>query len=221
MIDKTKTNKYVLYSAILAIVLLISYILYFKTNTNVKLSNKPDVYTEVTTWKDKYNNEHAVLQTALLEKEQFKKAVDSISEVLKVSKNNIDGVLAVTSKLDTIFQPKYIPVYMDGKKYFGFEKKDNYLTLTAIIKDTNDISVRLQSLDTLHVVSYHKTKFLGATTNYVDISNSSPYNKIVSGYNYIQKEHTKRFGIGPNVSYDPINNKVTVGIGLQYNIIRF
>lgn len=220
MIKKT-TNKYVLYSAILAIVLLISYILYFKTKTNVKLSNKPDVYTEVTTWKDKYNNEHATLQTALLEKDAFKKQVDSISEVLKVSKNNIDGVLAVTSKTDTFFKPQYIPIYENGKKYFGFEKKDNYLTLTGIIRDTNDISINLQSFDTLHVVSYHKTKFLGATTNYVDISNSSPYNKIVSGYSYIQKERTKRFGIGPNVSYDPINNRVTVGVGLQYNLIRF
>ena len=62
--------------------------------------------------------------------------------------------------------------------------------------------------------------------NNVLITSTNPYVKYnsISGFT-LPKQRKKRFGIGPNFSYgyDPINNKPAffVGIGVQYNIIKF
>lgn len=62
--------------------------------------------------------------------------------------------------------------------------------------------------------------------NNVLITSTNPYVKYnsISGFT-LPKQRKKRFGIGPNFSYgyDPVNNKPAffVGVGIQYNIIKF
>lgn len=209
-------RKHLFYALILIVGLTITYN-FFKKD----ISTPPEVvvdYKEVQLWKDKYNREHATLTQVQLDKESFKKQVDSISKILDVKAKNISGVTSITTKTDTVLYPKL--VYIDSLKSFGFSKKDNYLALSGVIRSDSSLKIDLGLRDTLDIVSYKKTKFF-KTTYGVDVSNRNPYNHIVSGYSYSQSEKIKRFGIGPVVMYDPFNNKVQYGIGLQYNIIRF
>lgn len=69
---------------------------------------------------------------------------------------------------------------------------------------------------------------LGKGKPFVEVTSSNPYNTVKTLKTYqvgLPKE--KRFGVGPNISLSPsfANNsmqiKATVGIGIQYNIIKF
>lgn len=213
---KTNSNK-LLFLLILIVGITITHSL-FKRDNDIITSTIID-YQEVKKWRDKYNNEHNTVKQLQLDKNNFKKQVDSISKLLEVKPKDINSVTSVTTKTDTIFKSKL--VYIDSLKSFGFSKKDNYLALSGLInREDTIISVQLITVDTLTFIPYKKRNFF-KETYVVDITNKNPYNKIISGYSYAQTEKIKRWGIGPNIGYDPLNNKITYGIGIQYNIIRF
>lgn len=212
-----RNSKTLLYILILIVGISIMHSL-FKKDVDIQTSTIID-YTEVQKWKDKYNNEHNTVVQLQLDKKQFRREADSIAELLKVKPKNISSITSVTTKGEVIIKEKL--TYIDSLKSFGFSKKDNYLALKGLVNRENDsVNIQINTYDTLTIVPYKKTKFFKETFA-VDVTNKNPYNKIVSGYSYSQTQRIKRWGIGPQVGYDPINQRVTYGIGLQYNIIRF
>lgn len=213
-----KHSNILLYILIILVSTTITYSI-FKHSNNIPEPQTIVDYREVQKWKDKYNNEHSTLLQTQLDKSSFEKQVDSISKVLNTKPSNIGSVTSIATKTETIIQTKI--VYVDSSKSYLFSKKDNYLSLEGIV-DTRDSSVKVQLglVDTLTIIPYRKTTFFRETFA-VDVTNKNPYNHIVSGYSFARSEKIKRLGLGPQVGYNPFNGKFTVGIGLQYNLIRF
>lgn len=212
-----RNSKYIIFILIVLVSSSITYTFFRKEINNPPITIVD--YKEVEKWKDKYNNEHNRLVQTQLDNKTFRRQVDSIADLLKVKSQDVESVTSVITKSEVVIKEKI--TYIDSLKSFGFSKKDNYLALNGVIdRIDSTVDIKLGLVDTLTVVPYKKTKFF-KETHYVDITNKNPYNKIVSGYSYSKTDRIKRFGIGPNITYNPIDNKVSYGIGLQYNIIRF
>lgn len=220
--DKHKAAivKAALYFLVVVILILIALLIESMRQTKQQLPTEVK-YIPVYTWKDAYGNMHARLVQEQVQGQKYRKQIDSLSKILKVKGSGIKSVSSIIAKTDTFFTTISEPVYVDSIKYQGFEKVDNYLNLKGIIRNSVSVDIKLALVDTLTFVSYSKAKFLGPTYYYIDISNRNPYSKIVAGYSYVKKEKTKRFGLGPVVSYNPITGRMGVGIGLSYNIVRF
>lgn len=211
-----RNERFLLFALILIVGITITSSLFKRTEP---ITPPPNIvsYEELNRWKDKYNKEHATLTQIRLDNEQFKYQLDSLSKLIKVPKG-ASGVTSIVTKTDTQFVDKL--VYVDSLEGFTFKKKDNYLSLSGLVKRDSSVSINLGLVDTLTIIPFRKTSFF-KDVYAVDVSNKNPYNHIVAGYSYVKSERVKRFGIGPSVQYDPFNNNISVGIGLQYNIIRF
>lgn len=215
--NRSKVHKYILYFIILFLSIFALDSLF---NTSHPEVQSPKIeYREVTKWKDADSNSHYVIKQLQLDKESFKKQSDSLRRLLKLKEKEIVSITSMASKVDTGFSEKVI--YVDSTNTYQFHKKDNYLDLSGVLyKNDNKVDLKLGMLDTLTIVPYHKVRFFKESYG-VDVSNKSPYVNIVSGYSYQYSKPTKRFGIGPNISFDISNKKVIFGVGIQYNIIRF
>jgi hypothetical protein len=158
-----------------------------------------------------------------------KRINDSLAKALGVKPKQIKGVDQLVYKTDTVYLPDTTtPVYVktedtvnkeDGIVGYKVQKHDSYVDIVAVAgKDTGYIS--LVSRDTLTRTTVRKNPLFGASTTTVYIRNSNPYNKIQSGYSWVQKEKKTYISIGPSVSWNPVTNKVNVGIGISFPLIQ-
>lgn len=191
----------------------------FKKENNLALPQTIVDYKEVQKWKDKYDNEHSKITQLVFDKESFKRRADSIAKLLGTKPSDVQSVTSVTTKGDVKVETE--TVYVDSTKTYLFSDSTNYYALTGKLNtNTKKVNLDFGTVDTLTIVPYKKRRFFKETFA-VDVTNKNPYNHIVSGYSYTSSERVKRFGIGPQVGYDPVNKRITYGIGIQYNIIRF
>lgn len=190
----------------------------------------------IDTIRDKEGRQHAVTREVPVESESEKRLavggsyIDTVSTALKVAVDRIEeltkanGTLVARVKLlETI---KEIPD-KSGNSIAATLKVHQDKYLYAEYNPSND-SLFLDYKVALNTAKYSKRKsFLHQRENYINIWSDDP-RVTINGVKRFSEDVTpkpKRFSIGPNVSYS--YNFLTgkwqpaVGIGLQYNLIRF
>lgn len=160
---------------------------------------------------DKYGDRHTLLKTIELNK----------NELAQLKKENnllvhkLNAHIKIVVKTDTFFKSN---VVMDSNCNFFTEKKDNYLSLS--VKGNKDSATfTYQSIDTITYIDFVKYRFLRSNLRTVDIKNKNPYNKITAGQAFVLKEAYTYLSLGPQIGFNPINQKIYLGIGIQFNLL--
>lgn len=184
-----------------------------KDSTPIATELKP-----VDSYKDKYDNLRADIRVQEIEDEkEFKRVTDSFKKVLR-GRTRISSVTTTASKADTYFVN--VPIYIDtSDSTYYFIKEDNYISIYGNVDITNrrtDISYK--SWDTTTFIIYDRKRFLKSDIRTVNISNKNPYNTITHGNSVELKQQKSIFTVGPMVGYDVINNRVSAGVGIMFNV---
>lgn len=188
---------------------------------------------QVKIWKDKYNKEHFLLEKERLNKEVFERQADSMARLLNIKSKQIKQVshiktqVVLSEKLKTIYKTDTIKI---GEKsqvinYTDFTFKDNWIDIRGNV-GKND-SIYIKGSDTLIRVDYVKRKWLlGRKRYYTDFSNKNPYIHIKGLKEVELVRKRENWSVGPFVGIGLIYGhkvefKPTVGVSLQYSLIRF
>lgn len=184
-------------------------------------------------WKDKYDQTHLTLEKERLSKEVFKKSADSMAKLLKIKDNQIKQITHIKTQLEIQKQLnthiKVDSIIKDGEHayitYTEFNYKDKWIDIRGDV-GRND-SIYIKGSDTLVRVDYVKRNWLlGKKRHYVDFTNKNPYIKIEGLKEIELKQNKEKWSIGPffglGIVYgQKIELKPTIGVSLQYNIIKF
>lgn len=198
-----------------------------------QVSDKKIDLSQVQVWKDKYNNEHYKLERLQVDKSVLQAQTDSLAKLLKIkskqiqSFTNIKSGIVIDKKVD--YSVKHDTVWKDGKQiiieYRPFSYKDKWIDIKGDL-GKND-SIHIKGTDTLTKTDYWKRKwFLGKKHYYSDFSNQNPYIKIQGLKQVEVKSTTSRWSIGPSFQLSarlgtPIQIVPSIGVSLQYNLIKF
>lgn len=166
---------------------------------------------------DKYGDRHILLKTIELNKIEID-GLKNDKEIQATKIAKLDKLLAkikITTKVDTFFKTKS---FIDSNFNFYAEKKDEWIKLS--VKGNKDSAIfKYSSIDTIVYVEYIKRNIFKSNEHIVDIKNTNPYNKINTGSSFKIKETTTYLSAGPQIGWNPINQKLYIGIGVQFNLI--
>ncbi|HTJ52655.1 MAG TPA: DUF6549 family protein [Cyclobacteriaceae bacterium] len=100
---------------------------------------------------------------------------------------------------------------------------DGYLAFRATIYDSLHAPYKYTYSDVITMTMSTKKKWLfGKERLYGSGMLGNPNAKITNSTSVLMKDYKdKRFSIGPYVGYDPIQNRPSVGIGMQWALIKF
>ena len=230
----------------IAILMVIIAILYFtnisyqkeaKENANLVIS----LNDTLKTWKDKDSLSHAKVQIIETERtKDFLSLQSKDEEIIKLQKTvkqyekqikNQGSVTNFTSETKIITKDSLVTDSVCGKCYFYFSNSNPWFSVDASIYPTKTPNQLNLSLDLKVkneysvIVGEEKQGLFKKPKPFVEVLNHNPYSETESlkTYQVSNNVRVKRFGIGPNISVG-FNDKGFswfIGIGLQYNLIRF
>ena len=230
----------------IAILVVIIAILYFtnlsyqkeaKENANLVIS----LNDTLKTWKDKDSLSHTKIQIIETERtKDFLSLQSKDEEIIKLQKTvkqyekqikNQGSVTNFTSETKIITKDSLVTDSVCGKCSFYFSNSNPWFSVDASIyptKTPNQLSLSLDlkvKNEYSVIVGEEKQGLFKKPKPFVEVLNHNPYSetKSLRTYQVSNKVRVKRFGIGPNISVG-FNDKGFswfIGIGLQYNLIRF
>lgn len=230
----------------IAILVVIIAILYFtnisyqkeaKENANLVIS----LNDTLKTWKDKDSLSHAKIQIIETERtKDFLSLQSKDEEIIKLQKTvkqyekqikNQGSVTNFTSETKIITKDSLVTDSVCGKCSFYFSNSNPWYSVDASVSPTETPNQLSLSLDLKVkneysvIVGEEKQGLFKKPKPFVEVLNHNPYSETESlrTYQVSNKVRVKRFGIGPNISVG-FNDKGFswfIGIGLQYNLIRF
>ena len=230
----------------IAILVIIIAILYF-TNISYQKEAKENANLVVSlndtlkTWKDKDSLSHAKIQIIETEKtKDFLSLQSKDEEIIKLQKTvkqyekqikNQGSVTNFTSETKIITKDSLVTDSVCGKCSFYFSNSNPWFSVDASIYPTETPNQLSLSLDLKVkneysvIVGEEKQGLFKKPKPFVEVLNHNPYSETESlrTYQVSNNVRVKRFGIGPNISVG-FNDKGFswfIGIGLQYNLIRF
>lgn len=175
------------------------------------------VLKEVEHIKDVNEKLYAKLEQQVSERD---KTIDSLAKALKLKPKHIKGETKVVVRTDTAFIDRVTPIYTGSDTAYMVEKHDPWIDVVAVAgKDTGYIS--LSHRDTLTRVEVVKTYLLRPTERFILLRNSSPYNKVQSGYSWTTKEKSPFITIGFGFSVVPVKPYVLPSINVSKPIVTF
>jgi len=230
------------YKEILLIFFII-FIVFLRTCANSIVNNKriKNYNSEIKKWKDKDSVNHT--KTKIIESQKIKyflelKSKDSmitkLQKVVKNYKNKISKKGNVTlfssnSKInnksktnitikDTIIKNDTVYLYPEYKSDFNL--KNWVIGNTISNKDTTEINLKIKNEYSV-IIGNERKNIFSKNKPFVEIINYNPYTDIKNVKTYkVSTPRTKRIGIGPYVGIG-LDGKYSIGIGVQYNIIKF
>lgn len=230
----------------IAILVVIIAILYFtnisyqkeaKENANLVIS----LNDTLKTWKDKDSLSHTKIQIIETERtKDFLSLQSKDEEIIKLQKTvkqyekqikNQGSVTNFTSETKIITKDSLVTDSVCGKCSFYFSNSNPWYSVDASVSPTETPNQLSLSLDLKVkneysvIVGEEKQGLFKKPKPFVEVLNHNPYSETESlrTYQVSNKVRVKRFGIGPNISVG-FNDKGFswfIGIGLQYNLIRF
>lgn len=230
----------------IAILMVIIAILYFtnisyqkeaKENANLVIS----LNDTLKTWKDKDSLSHTKIQIIETERtKDFLSLQSKDEEIIKLQKTvkqyekqikNQGSVTNFTSETKIITKDSLVTDSVCGKCSFYFSNSNPWFSVDASIyptKTPNQLSLSLDlkvKNEYSVIVGKEKQGLFKKPKPFVEVLNHNPYSETESlrTYQVSNNVRVKRFGIGPNISVG-FNDKGFswfIGIGLQYNLIRF
>lgn len=172
--------------------------------------------------KDKNDKLSAVITQYVVDQATQKKFSDSLAKALRLKPKQIVGVGQSYYKHDTIFtdtgRTKF--VILNGDTSFVIEHHDNWIDLVANARKNGGGTISLSSRDTLTRTEVVKNPLFGKTIREIIIRNSSPYNKLNSGYDWTVKEKRAWLTVGPYIGIDVITLKPSFGVSAQLPLIQ-
>jgi len=201
---------------------------------SVRSCTKPDIVvqpkieeikqTAPTHYTDKGGTEHAEKMVAIGEvnalRGSYQHTIDSLSKLLKVKPKMIREIVQAGTETSGDFIPTYILVD-DSSNQLGVSYQDKWLKISGVTN--SDTSWKYSITDSFTAVTYLKKTGLFRRTLFLDAFAENP-NTHIRGLTGIRVERpVKKFGVGLNVSYayDGLRWRPVMGVGLQYNLIRF
>lgn len=152
-------------------------------------------------YKDKYGREHAVTEKLLIESGLKTQELDKISKELDVARNKIKGLTKVKVVVDTFVVLKNDSFYRDREM--------------LLVKQGDTVFIKLE--DSITIAEYWKRSwFLGKKRLYVDAYNTNKFIKLKKIEALEIKLKDPKFILGPSMTYDPINNRFTLGVSIIY-----
>lgn len=230
----------------IAILVVIIVILYFtnisyqkeaKENANLVIS----LNDTLKTWKDKDSLSHTKIQIIETERtKDFLSLQSKDEEIIKLQKTvkqyekqikNQGSVTNFTSETKIITKDSLVTDSVCGKCSFYFSNSNPWYSVDASIYPTetpNQVSLSLDlkvKNEYSVIIGEEKQGLFKKPKPFVEVLNHNPYSetKSLRTYQVSNNVRVKRFGIGPNISVG-FNDKGFswfIGIGLQYNLIRF
>ena len=230
----------------IAILMVIIAILYFtnisyqkeaKENANLVIS----LNDTLKTWKDKDSLSHAKIQIIETERtKDFLSLQSKDEEIIKLQKTvkqyekqikNQGSVTNFASETKIITKDSLVTDSVCGKCSFYFSNSNPWYSVDASVYPTETPNQLSLSLDLKVkneysvIVGEEKQGLFKKPKPFVEVLNHNPYSETESlrTYQVSNNVRVKRFGIGPNISVG-FNDKGFswfIGIGLQYNLIRF
>ena len=193
------------------------------------------------TWKDKDSLSHAKMQIIETERtKDFLSLQSKDEEIIKLQKTvkqyekqikNQGSVTNFTSETKIITKDSLVTDSVCGKCSFYFSDSNPWYSVDASIYPTetpNQVSLSLDlkvKNEYSVIIGEEKQGLFKKPKPFVEVLNHNPYSetKSLRTYQVSNNVRVKRFGIGPNISVG-FNDKGFswfIGIGLQYNLIRF
>lgn len=228
-----KTKKYLTYDRILLFGIILLILLVSTCNKRKRNEALKGEQESAQIWSDMFGNEHAKVKQLTQEKEDMKRQVDSIAEVLKIKPKTITKYVKAKAKIDTTVKGSpgeviiYDTIWADDGSFRIDTVKEKTLDFvdTSKVPSPLEIHAKGDSLSVkvdidLSVVDYYKrTRVLGLRigkkVHYTDIGTNNPYVKFngAESYKKVEKPPLKlRTGFGLGLSFNPITGKVTPGI---------
>jgi hypothetical protein len=235
-------------NVILVILAVIAILATFKAcDSQAQLAQTTSLYeaanAKLITWKDKdslSNAKIAILQAdnigAFTQLETSEAEIIRLKEEVKRYKKKLtpgssvtvittEGKVADTFKTDTIYVDKNCP---DANPTYKADYNFNDWVWGTVVanKDSIGISVKYKE-DLTFVLGEEKTGFLGLgkRKSFAEVRLNNPYSEVESMRTFqITPPTPKRFGVGPTLSYgigSGFTSQVFVGVGINWNIIRF
>ena len=230
----------------IAILMVIIAILYFtnisyqkeaKENANLVIS----LNDTLKTWKDKDSLSHAKVQIIETERtKDFLSLQSKDEEIIKLQKTvkqyekqikNQGSVTNFASETKIITKDSLVTDSVCGKCSFYFSNSNPWFSVDASIYPTKTSNQLNLSLDLKVkneysvIVGEEKQGLFKKPKPFVEVLNHNPYSETenLKTYQVSNNVRVKRFGIGPNISagLDGKGFSWFIGIGLQYNLIRF
>lgn len=205
-------------------------------NTVLNLNQTINVY------KDAQGRTHAELLQVQVDKATAEAAlqgkIDSLAKEINVKPKQIQSVITVgTQTTGTITSPltPVVPTPTPGQitvpiapqdSIYAVNYKDAWMDFNGKIAQ-GQLTATYKTRDSLNIVGYWKSKGflgLGGKDYHLNIYSFNPNTVITSATNFsIKSPDNKRFGIGPSVAatWQDGKFKPVIGIGVQYNLIRF
>lgn len=224
----TMTNKHILLNIALAIALIIS----LRQCNSYKMQKQENqrlieaMNDTVKFWKDKNGESHYIIQA--LETDNSKKIISlqtkdkeilKLQEAVKEYQNKINKGGAVTvfetiNKIDTVL------VAQADRDTLRFFLSDKWVDMEMTIYQKKEMELAYLFRDEFKIIT---GKDKGKA--FVEITSLNPHSTVKNLRSYINtpKEKNKNWGIGPYIGYGIGSNGLTptVGVGLQYNVLKF
>jgi len=229
-----KTLKKRIKILIIAVVLIILLLVNFKSCSDLTFYKGQSENFELISksWKDKYDQQHLVTQSTVLEKQELLTKYNTLSSGLKLKEKQLkdfkllssNTIVKVKLKTDTVYFSN--PVFIHEKDstnyisdyslYFSF--KDNWVDINGDLGNEDSISIDIK--DSIVITSYTKRKRLHKET-YIDVVSKNPYVTLTNLESYRLPQEKVIFTIAPmiGVGYDFYSKSILpfVGVGLQYH----
>lgn len=241
-----KNNLLWLLFALLIGVLFFTYL----SNRNLKqdLKEKTDLISSlndtVKVWRDKDSLSHAKIQVLETsnpkdfvniksndkEVQDLQKLVKTYQDKLKkkgsatIFETTTEIGTQIPTKVDTIYVPKdglvvKKPVYYSSFNLGGWVEGN-----TKATEDSTQVNLKVRNEYSV-IIGEESQGWFKPRKPFVEVINKNPYSETDKLRTYqVQTPAVKRFGIGPFVGYgigSNFNAGVFIGVGLQYNLIRF
>lgn len=176
-------------------------------------------------WTDKYGNAHAELQEIILEKEQMKKQVDSISEVLKIKPKQVIKYIKADLIVNTVLVTDVDTVKITdtagvGTIVYDIKYRDStFLSLEGRVP-SNPQKFKIGLNAQITYTEYWKRKKIlglkiGSKERFIDLGTNNPYVTLDNAKAYKLKPDRKlkvKTGIGIGVTVNPITGKILPGV---------
>lgn len=195
-------------------------------------------------WKDKDSLSHAkiqVLETSnpkdFINLKSNDKEVQDLQKLVKTYQDKLKKKGSATifettteigtqipTKVDTIYVPKNgleikKPVYNSS-----FNLGNWVIGNTKATEDSTSINLKVKNEYSV-IIGEESQGWFKPRKPFVEVINKNPYSETTSLRTYqVQQPKVKRFGIGPVLGYgitSDFKSDIFIGVGLQYNLIRF
>lgn len=179
----------------------------------------PDTIPVVQTRVDNNGKLLAVIRSQELKIQENGRLIDSLAAALKVKPEKIKTVDRYIQRIDTVIRTKVVyQRYLDS---VVIAKKDGYIDLVAVGRNSGISSISLKHTDTLWRTEVRRTPLFKAPYTEVIMRSSSPYNSIHRGNSFQVKQRKPFVTVGPILCWDIRSQSYTVGLGVQFPLLLF